>query len=673
MEASLRRKIDDLPQEPGVYLMKDRAGEVVYVGKAASLRSRVRSYFDAGGDDRHFVPLLDGLLGDLDVVVTRSEKEAVLLESELIKKHKPRFNVRLRDDKDFIVLRLDTRHPFPRLEVSRARQRKDDGARWFGPYSSASSIRETLNVVNRWFQLRTCTDHVFDHRKRPCILHQIHRCPAPCVYDVPRQDYERNVEDAVAFLEGREGELTARLQERMREAAAAMRFEDAARLRDQLRAVERSLETQRVFMDDRADRDVLGIHREGPDLVFQVMSLRGGKLLDSRAFPFAGQEFPGDELLSSFLALHYERAEPPEEVLVPIEPVNAGALAEVLSDRRGRKVEIHVPRRGARADLLASANRNAEQSFRGWREDGVKRQDALAGLTRALGLSREPRWMECFDISTFQGSQAVGSGVSMKDGEPDRDGYRRYRVKGVVGQDDFAMLHEVITRRLKRGLTEGALPDLLVIDGGKGQLGAAMAAARDLGVATRPDPGNPGLPHVQMVGLAKSRTLDATALGATRVISRRSVRSTRLADAAERAGKGFVAEAARTPERVFVPGRKDPVVLRQNSAELYLLVRLRDEAHRFAIEFHRRLRRARTLRSGLDEIAGVGEARRKALLRHFGSLRRVRDASVEELQAVEGVGPAQARAIREFFHPPADARLIEGDGGRMDPVPRRDG
>jgi excinuclease ABC subunit C len=673
MDALLRRKIDELPAEPGVYLMKDRRGEVVYVGKAASLRARVRSYFDAGGgDDRHFIPLLDGLLGDLDVVVTRSEKEAVLLENELIKKHKPRFNVRLRDDKDFIVLRLDRRHPFPRLEVARARQRKDDGARWFGPYSSASSIRETLRVVNRWFQLRTCTDHVFDHRKRPCILYQIHRCPAPCVYDVAREDYARSVDDAVAFLEGREGELVERLGARMREAATDMRFEEAARIRDQLRAVERSLETQRVLLDDRADRDVVGIHREGPDLVIQLMSMRGGKLLDSRAFPFAGQEFPGDELLSSFLSLHYERAEPPEEILVPIEPANAGALAEVLSDRRGRKVEIHVPRRGARADLLASANRNAEQSFRGWREDGVKRQDALAGLTRALSLSREPRWMECFDISTFQGAQAVGSGVSMKDGEPDRDGYRRYRVKGVAGQDDFAMLHEVITRRLRRGLADGALPDLLVIDGGKGQLAAALAAARDLGVATRPDPGNPGLPYVQMVGLAKSRTLDAAALGATRVISRRSARSTRLADAAERAGKGFVAEAARTPERVFVPGRKDPVVLRQNSAELYLLVRLRDEAHRFAIEFHRRLRRARTLRSGLDEIAGVGESRRKALLRHFGSLRRVRDASLEELQAVEGVGPAQARAIREFFHPPAEAMLLEGGGERMDPVPRRD-
>jgi excinuclease ABC subunit C len=667
MEPLLRKKLDELPAEPGVYLMKDRQGTVVYVGKAASLRARVRSYFDAGGsDDRHFIPLLDELLGDLDVVVTRSEKEAVLLENELIKRHRPRFNVRLRDDKDFIVLRLDRSHPYPRLEVARARQRKDDGARWFGPYSSASSIRETLRVVNRWFQLRTCTDHVFDHRKRPCVLYQIHRCPAPCVYDVPREEYARSVDDAVAFLEGREGDLVERLGARMREAAAALRFEEAARVRDQLRAVERSLESQRVLLEDRADLDVVGIHREGPDLVFQVLSMRGGKLLDSRAFPFSGQEFPGDELLSSFLSLHYERTEPPDEVLVPIAPVNDEALAEVLSERRGRKVRILVPRRGAKADLLAVANRNAEQSFRGWREEGGRRADALAGLARALHLAREPRWMECYDISTFQGTLAVGSGVSMRDGEPDRDGYRRYKVRGVAGQDDFAMLHEVVTRRLKRALAEGAMPDLLVIDGGKGQLAAALAAARDLGVATRPDPGNPGLPFVQMVGLAKSRALDAGALRTTRVVSRRSSRSAGLADAAERAGKGFVAEDARTPERVFLPGRKDPVVLRQSSAEMYLLVRLRDEAHRFAIEFHRKLRRARTLRSGLDEIPGIGELRRKALLRHFGSLRGVREATLEELARVEGIGAAQARAVHEFFHAPAGA-VAAADAPGADP------
>ena len=654
MTEALRTKLEHLPAEPGCYLMKDRAGEVVYVGKAASLRSRVRSYFDAGrGDERAFVALLDDLLGDVDVIVTRSEKEAVLLENELIKKHHPRFNVRLRDDKDFIVLRLDASHPYPRLEVRRARQRKDDGARYFGPYSSASSIRETLRIVNRWFQLRTCTDHVLEHRKRPCILYQIHRCAAPCVYDVTREESAPGVEDAVAFLEGSETELVERLRGRMEEAAGALRFEDAARLRDQLVAVERSLEKQRVLMSDETDRDVFGLYREGPDLVIAVLSMRRGKLQDARSYPFRGQEFPDEETLSSFLALYYEQNPAPEEVILPIEVEGAWALAEVLSDRRGRKVRLATPQRGAKADLLEVAARNAQQGFQSWHEKDERREEALAALTRALHLAEEPRWMECYDISTFQGALAVGSGVSMKDGEPDKANYRRYKVRGVAGQDDFAMLHEVVTRRLRRALAEGSFPDLLVIDGGKGQLAAALAAAHDLGIATKPVPGNEAVPFVEMVGLAKSRLVDH---GTARVVSgRRRVRApeARLADAAESAQRGFVAEAERTPERVFLPGRKDPVVLRQNSAEMYLLTRLRDEAHRFAITFHRKLRRSRNFQSVLEEIPGIGAGRRKALLRALGSLKRVREASVEELSRVEGFGPRAAQAVWDFFHAPA--------------------
>jgi excinuclease ABC subunit C len=673
MDAALRQKLDLLPAEPGCYLMKDRAGEVVYVGKAASLRSRVRSYFDAGrGDDRIFVPLLDDLLGDVEVIVTRSEKEAVLLENELIKKHKPRFNVRLRDDKDFIVLRLDERHPFPRLEVRRARERRDPQARYFGPYSSASSIRETLRIVNRHFQLRTCSDHVFDHRRRPCILYQIKRCPAPCVYEVPAPEYRQSVEDAVEFLEGRESELVERLRSRMREAAGALRFEEAGRVRDQLQAVERSLEKQRVLMADRGDRDVIGLCREGPDLVVQVLSMRGGKLQDSRSYPFRGQEFPAEEILSSFVSLYYEQNPAPDEVLVPLEPVEVEALAEVLSDRRGRRVRLLTPQRGAKADLLEVAARNAEQGFRSWHEKDERREQALGALTRALHLARPPRWVECYDISTFQGAVAVGSGVSMKDGEPDKANYRRYKVKGraerrgsaatraegkpeqLVNQDDFAMLHEVISRRLRRAIAEGQLPDLLVIDGGKGQLNAALAAAKDLGVPTRRSPGNEGAPFVEMVGLAKSRLQDAVALGTSRVIARRARRggAAELADAAEAREKGFVSELARSPERVFLPGRKDPVVLRQNSAELFLLARLRDEAHRFAITFHRKLRRERNFQSVLEEIPGIADGRKRALLRHFGSLKRVKEAPVEAIAEVEGFGPKQALAVFEFFHRP---------------------
>jgi len=685
MDPALRQTIDRLPAEPGCYLMKDRRGEVVYVGKAASLRPRVRSYFDRSGDDRFFIPLLDELLGDVEVIVTRSEKEAVLLENELIKKHRPRFNVRLRDDKDFIVLRLDTAHPYPRLEVIRARQRKDDGARHFGPYSSASSIRETLRVVNRWFQLRTCSDRVIENRKRPCILHQIGRCPAPCVFEVPAEAYRRNVEDAVAFLEGRETDLLPRLEGRMREAAEGLRFEEAARLRDQIQAVERSLEKQRVNFQasgDLADRDVLGFYREGPALVIQVLSMRGGKLQDSRTYPFAEQEFPEAEVLSSFLSLYYEQNPVPDEVLVPAEPDEAGALAEVLSDRRGRKVRLLTPQRGAKADLLEVAARNAEQGYRGWRERDDRREEALAALARALHLHREPRWMECYDISTFQGALAVGSGVSFKEGEPDKANYRRYKVKGVAGQDDFAMLHEVIGRRLRRALAEGAFPDLVVIDGGKGQLNAALAAAKDLGVPTRPQPGNEGAPFVEMVGLAKSRLLEGAEPAAPRSAGRRGRSAAGggaavLADAAEAAQRGFVAERARSPERVFLPGRKDPLVMRQNSAALFLLARLRDEAHRFAIVFHRQLRRTRNLTSVLEDIPGVGAGRRRALLRHFGSLKRVRQATAEEIARVEGLGESQARAVWAFFHeaggPVAGAEAAldvalaaEGGGGEAD-------
>jgi excinuclease ABC subunit C len=685
MDPALRQKIDGLPAEPGCYLMKDRQGEVIYVGKASSLRSRVRSYFDAGrGDERAFVALLDDLLGDLEVIVTSSEKEAVLLENELIKRHRPRFNVRLRDDKDFIVLRLDERHPYPRLEVRRAREKRQAGARYFGPYSSASSIRETLRVVNRHFQLRTCSDHVFDHRKRPCILYQIQRCPAPCVYDVPVETYRESVEDAVEFLEGRETALVERLRGRMEEAAAGLRFEDAARVRDQLQAVERSLEKQRVLMADRADRDVVGLHREGPDLVLQVLAMRGGKLQDSSAFPFQGQEFPAEEIISSFLSLYYEQAPAPDEVLVPIEPVQADALADVLSERRGRRVRIVTPQRGAKADLLEVARRNAEEGFRSWHERDERREQALVALTRTLHLARPPRWMECYDISTFQGALAVGSGVSMKDGAPDKANYRRYKVKGVSGQDDFAMLYEVVSRRLRRALAEGQLPDLLVIDGGKGQLNAALAAAKDLGVPTRPSPGNEGAPFVELVGLAKARLLDAASLGTARVVGRRAGRgrAADLADAAEAAEKGFVSELARSPERVFLPGRKDPVVLRQNSAELFLLARLRDEAHRFAIGFHRKLRRERNFQSVLEEIPGIGEGRKKALLRHFGSLRRVREATPQALAEVDGFGPRQAATVHAFFHRPdapaglpasaddpeaADAEIGAEEGAAPDP------
>jgi excinuclease ABC subunit C len=355
-------------------------------------------------------------------------------------------------------------------------------------------------------------------------------------------------------------------------------------------------------------------------------------------------------------------------VLLPFEPDGAEPLAEVLSDRRGKRVALLTPQRGAKADLLDVAERNARESFRSWHERDERREEALASMMRTLHLARQPRWMECYDISNFQGALAVGSGVSFKDGEPDKANYRRYRIKLTVTQDDFAMLHEVITRRLRRALAEGALPDLIVIDGGKGQLNAALAAAKDLGIATKPSPGIPGVPFVELVGLAKSRILDAQSLGTTRVIGRRGRgRASALADAAETAERGFVPEGTRSPERVFLPNRKDAIVLRPHTAELFLLARLRDEAHRFAITFHRKLRRERNFQSVLENIPGIGETRKKALLRHFGSLKAVREATLEALGEVEGFGTRQAKLVFDLVRapepPPPGGEDVPDDDG----------
>lgn len=633
MDAALRQKLDDLPVSPGVYLMKDREGAVMYVGKAVNLRSRVRSYFQAGtSDTRAFIPFLEGLIGDLEVILVHNEKEALILENTLIKRHKPRFNVMLRDDKAFICLRLDESHPYPRLEV--VRRTKKDGARYFGPYSSATAIRETLRLVNRYFQLRTCTDRVLEKRTRPCLLFQIKRCPAPCVYEVPEDEYRRNVRETVLFLEGKEPELVESLRIRMKDAAADLRFEDAGRIRDQVRAIERSLEKQRTVFPDAVDQDVFGFYREGPNLVVELLTVRGGKLVSAQHFPFSGQEFPSEELLSSFVDQYYaEGATVPDEVLLPLEVEGLAAKAEILSERRGRKTRVLVPSRGDKKRLVEMANKNAEQGFVEKKKKDRSNEEILVRLKGQLELERVPRRIECFDISNFQGSTVVASQVAALDGEPDKGRYRHYKIKSFTGQDDFASMYEVLSRRVRRGLEQGNLPDLFLIDGGKGQLNAARAAIKDAGA----------LDQVDVVSLAESKV------------------------EGHRADDGV----AKSPERVFLPGRKDPLVLRQNSAELYVLTRLRDEAHRFAITFHQKLRRARNFRSILEEIPGVGEKRRRALLRHFGSLKRIRAASVEEIAEVEGFSSKLAETTAEFLRgaqadPDRDSELPEGAAQSLD-------
>jgi excinuclease ABC subunit C len=623
----LEEKLERLPAEPGVYLMKDARGEVIYVGKAVNLRSRVKSYFGRSSDTRAFVPILEGVLHDVDTVLVSNEKEALLLENELIKRHQPRFNVLLKDDKNFICLRLDPAAEWPRLEV--VRHFKRDGALYFGPYASASSIRETLRTINRYFQLRTCSDHTLHHRKRPCLLYQIGRCPAPCVYDVSREEYAQSVREVALFLEGKGSELLEALTERMKNAADVQRYEQAARLRDQLFAIERSLERQKIATTEPIDQDVFGFHREADRLVIYVLYVRQGRLNGGQAFPFTGQEFPDEELLASFVNLYYGQGNVlPDEVLLPLRPEGGvESLAELLTEKRGRRVRVLIPQRGEKLRLVEMSAANARQAMVDQRRSRDELEGVLDRLRDRLHLSRPPRRIECFDISHFQGSSIVASQVAMSDGELDRARYRHFRIKSVQVQDDFASMYEVVGRRLRRGLAEGELPDLLVIDGGKGQVASARAAMKDAGV------------QLDVVGLAKSRELEVD----------------------DQAGA-----TARSPERVFLPERKDPIVLPQNSPELFLLVRIRDEAHRFAITYQQKLMRRRNFRSVLEDIPGVGEGRKKALLRAFGSLKRIREASIEELAAEAGLGTTLAERIHAHLHASEKELRREVSAGQVD-------
>jgi len=568
------------------------------------------------------VPLLARLLGDIETFVTHNEKEALLLENNLIKKHTPRFNVRMRDDKSFLVLRLDTRAPYPRLEVTR--RIRDDGARYFGPYHLASSCRETLRLVNRYFHLRTCTDRVMKTRKRACLQYQIGRCPAPCVIEVDAADYGQQVEDVTLFLRGNGSALVQTLSQRMAAAAERLDFEAAAQLRDQIGAVERTLQRQEVVGRDLVDQDVFAYYREGDAVDVVVLQLREGKLVGRQPFSFSGQEFPDEELLSSFINQYYDAgAMVPQQVLVPLDLEDSEAKIQWLAERAGHKVELLVPKRGHKRQLVQLAAHNARSNFLTRRQRNADVDEALAKLQRRLRLTTVPRHIECYDISQLQGTQVVASMVVMRDAQPDPTSYRHFRVQTAV--DDFASIYEVLARRLRRarlGSSGWELPDLIVVDGGKGQLSSALAAVKDAAL-----PEELGTPVI--VALAKER--DENAAGEER------------------------------PERVFLPHVKDPIRLRHNTAELYLLTRLRDEAHRFAITHHRQLRRRQTLRSTLDDVPGVGPKRKAQLLRSLGSLRRIRGATTEELRAVPGMTQRAAEAVADYFRA-GDMPATKGDG-----------
>ncbi|MCA9601754.1 MAG: excinuclease ABC subunit UvrC, partial [Myxococcales bacterium] len=558
-------KLKTLPASPGVYVFRDGDGQVLYVGKAASLRSRVRSYFQAGtSDTRLFIGMLEGRLTDIETLVVRTEKEAVLLENQLIKELKPLWNVKLRDDKEFLSLRLRTKEPWPRLEV--VRRPEADGARYFGPYHSATAARQTLRLVNRHFQLRTCTDTEMRSRKRPCLQYQIKRCPAPCVLDVDRAAYGAQVEAVSLFLDGRHDELVEQVESQMATAAERTEYELAAMYRDQMRAIEAVRESQRVAHVRDVDQDVLGLHRQADQAELAVVRLRRGRVVRVDTYALRDVNSPDDEILAAFLRNSYEAGTyVPHEVVLPLAIEAEAGLGALLSELRGGRVDIVHPKRGARNELVQLATDNARHAFE---EKARAREDVerrLGDVQARLELPTLPRRIECIDVSHTGGEETVATIVALLDGAPDRDGYRSFRVRTVSGGDDYGAMHEVLGRRLRRGRDAESgwqLPDLLVVDGGRGQLNVALAVLKDLGV------------EVPVVGLAKEKESRAT-------------------------GELFV-------DRVYVPGAKNAIALRDSSAALQMLALARDEAHRTSNALRESVGRRRRLASDLDRVPGIG-------------------------------------------------------------------
>ncbi len=583
---------------------------MLYVGKAQDLRTRVRSYWQrqSTGETHRIRSAIDRVT-DVEWTLTDSVSEALLLEANLIKRYRPRYNVRLKDDKSYPYIRMTLADDFPRVE--RTRKLPDDGSRYFGPYASATSVDEAMDTIRRLFRFRTCTLDIREGERtlrRPCLLYHIKRCQGPCIEAVSKSDYRADIAQVELFLDGRQDAVARQARAEMDAASAALEYERAAVLRDKLRAIERTMESQKMAAHAHTEEDVLGLARRDTHAAVQLFAVRDGKLVGRDVFLLdAPRDSTDAEVLQGFIQQYYLRAATvPRAVLVPLAPPDIDGLAEFLAERRGgRRVRLHVPVRGEKRELVELAARNAAETLgreaARWLADEGKTLGALEELAVALALPGPPMRIECYDISTIQGRDTVGSMVVFEAGRPVTSQYRRFRIRSVAGQDDFASHAEIMRRRFRNvntgveGSVEEArwrLPDLVVIDGGKGQLGAALGAAREAGAG-----------DIAFVGLAKER------------------------------------------EELFLPGHPEPIVLPGSSPALFLVQRIRDEAHRFAIAYHRDLRAKRTVRSALDELPGVGPARKRALLRAFGSVKRIREASVEEVAAVPGIGPALAERI----------------------------
>ncbi|HXY55914.1 MAG TPA: excinuclease ABC subunit UvrC [Nitrospirota bacterium] len=608
---TFEEKLHNLPDAPGVYLMKDARGHVIYIGKAVSLKNRVRSYFQKGAKGEK-IEIMVRQIADLETIVTHTELEALALESNLIKKHRPRYNVILRDDKNYPYLRFDIKSEYPRLEV--VRRLKKDGALYYGPYVPAGGMWESLALIRRTFPIASCKKELGRKKERACVQFQIGRCMGPCTGEVDKAAYRDVASQVRLFLEGKNRDLLDLLKQRMEEASEKMEYERAAELRDRIARIEGAFEKQKIISPGFENKDVIGTVSETGHTDIQVLFIRNGLLLGRKDFFL--DDVPGmtsDAMLAEFLHQFYAKEMiVPAEVLLPSEIPDRKVFESWLTEKRGAKVEVLIPQRGRKRELVQMASDNASQSLREHLLSRRSKERILLGLQEELGLRSLPRRIEAFDISTIQGAESVASMVSFEDNLPDKRNYKRYKIRSVQGQDDFASMAEVIRRRYTGAKGEGTLPDLILIDGGKGQLNAALDVLEELGIEG-PD----------VVGLAKARSGE------------------------EGTGKEF--------ERVFLPGLEEPIILEPTSATTHLLARVRDESHRFAITYHRKLREKRAVHSELDDIPGIGETRKKALLRHFGSVERVKQATVEELSAVTGMTKKAAEEIAEFYK----KRLVE--------------
>jgi len=613
----LQAVLDSLPPKPGCYIMQDEAGTVIYVGKAVSLKNRVRSYFHNSAQLDHKTRQLVKHIHHIEWIVVGSELEALILEMNLIKKHRPRYNVRLKDDKRYPYIKVHWQDPFPKVTVTR--QMVDDGSRYFGPYTSVWAVHQTLDVLRRIFPYLTCDRVITGKDERACLYYDIKLCCAPCIGVVEQQGYRDMIQDLCQFLSGRTEPIVSRMQTEMLKAAEELRFERAAALRDQLQAIERVVEHQKVVSSDYIDSDVIAMARSNGEACLQVFFIRGGKLIGRDYFIMEGaQDTPNASVMGEFIKQFYDQASTvPPQLLLPEEVEEANIIKQWLSTRRGgEKVEIKVPRQGQQAELIKMAAENATETLAAlkaqWQSDKHKQTQALAELQTILDLPSVPNRIECYDISNTQGTAAVGSMVVFERGVPQKAYYRHFNVRTVTGPDDFASMEEVLARRFNRWKTNqeaavtpgnkpdpsfSLLPDLLLIDGGKGQLSRAVA-----------------------------------------VLERFELQN-----------KVPVASLAKQQEELFLPGKPDSVLLPRHSEGLYLIQRVRDEAHRFAITAHRKRRDKIGIASRLDAIPGIGPARRRALLIHFGSLQKIQEASLEDLRSVHGITLQLAEEIKSHL------------------------